>query len=197
MLEDVVVVDTLFDKPALGHQEIHRCSCGIRSLEERTAVADVDDSPLRLDARMRPDDLQVEDDSTGDNCLMESAKDVHHVLIGDSSECPREQRDVESGRRDLDVDGRGDAISHPPSQRARQRGARRRHGGLIGIESQHARSMLGDAARQPAVATAHLEDARAGEVLQPAQRRQMRSFGIEHARHFLSLVDTKSLVTWR
>ena len=98
-----MVVDTLFEKSALGEQQIHRRSCGIRSLEQRTAVAEVNDSPFRLDARMRPDDLQVEHDSTRDDRLMESAKDVHDVVGGDSSKCPGEQHDVEAGRRNLDV----------------------------------------------------------------------------------------------
>ena len=183
MLEHVVIIDRLLDEEALIDQQIHRCSRGIRSLEQRAAVGDVDQPPLRLDARMRADDLQVEHDATRDDRLPESAEDVHDVLRRDSSECPGEDHNVEVRRRQHDLTRGIHAIVHAAGQRIGERGSGSCHGVRVRIEREHARGALRDAGRQPAVAAADLDDACSGEVLQPAQRREMGSFGVEHAGH--------------
>jgi hypothetical protein len=69
VLENVMVVDSLLDQLTGGHGGID-CSRGsVRLREEWLSVKLADESPTDLDARVRSDHLEVEDDTACLHCV--------------------------------------------------------------------------------------------------------------------------------
>ena len=182
VLQHVVVVECLLFEHLLGNQEIDRAPGGVGSHEQRAPVDLAQHRAVDLHERMRPDHLEIENDPFRDERFSESTQDVHDVLGLHSSERPREQHDVE--RRPWDLDGRRRRRREPDAlgELGRQGLSRGFDGVFVRIKGEDACGMLRDRHRQPAVATADLEDACAGEVDYPFERREVRSFGIEDAR---------------
>jgi hypothetical protein len=83
---DVVIVDRFLDQVSCSDGGVDR-SCGrIRFGEERPAVDFADQLCVELDARVRSDDLKIEDDAARAYGADHVVEDVHDVLGSDSSE---------------------------------------------------------------------------------------------------------------
>ena len=183
VLADLVVVYGLLGEVACGHPLVDRCRRRVGLAEERLAVDLADDPAAGLDARVRPDDLEVEDGSSRSQPLEHSTQDVHDVLGPDSSERPGEERDVEGRSLDLDLLSGRDAIGDPVRKVGRQRPARRFDLGAVGIERHDRCGVATDGNRQPAVPATELEHAEVREIREPSERREMRTLGVELSRH--------------
>jgi hypothetical protein len=72
VLEHVVVVDGLLDEQMFVHEQIDGAARGIGSDEERAPVDLAEDPALAFNKRVRPDDLQVKDDSVRGQRFSES-----------------------------------------------------------------------------------------------------------------------------
>jgi hypothetical protein len=107
VLKHVVVVDGLFDEPAGGYGGVDGCDGRVRFGEEWLSVKLTDESSVGLDARVRSDHLEVENEPPCLHRVDHVAQDVHDVLRLYSSQRPGEDDEVERVRFDLDcVSGR-------------------------------------------------------------------------------------------
>ena len=110
VLAHVVVVDGSLDQSAGVDERVDGRGRGVGAAEQRLAVDLVHDLPVDLDRGVGPDDLQVEDESAGLDCVDHVAQDVHDVLRVDASERPGEDDEVERLWFELDLPARGDAV---------------------------------------------------------------------------------------
>ncbi|MFL5963468.1 MAG: hypothetical protein ACJ757_11330 [Gaiellaceae bacterium] len=72
MLEHLVVVDSLFDEQPFVHEQIDGAARGISTDEERAAIDLANDLALAFNEWVGTDDLQVKDDSVGDQRFSKS-----------------------------------------------------------------------------------------------------------------------------
>ncbi len=86
VLAYVVVVDCLLDQPAGGNEIIDGRGGGVSLVKKRLAVDLAQHSTVALDARVRPDHLQIEQQPARPHCVEHIAQDVHDVLGLYSSE---------------------------------------------------------------------------------------------------------------
>ena len=69
VLENVMVVDSLLDQLTGGHGGVDGCRGSVRLREQWLSVKLADESPTDLDVRVRPDHLEVEDDTACLHCV--------------------------------------------------------------------------------------------------------------------------------
>jgi hypothetical protein len=181
-----MVVDGLFDELTGGNGGVDRCRGRVRLREEWLPVKLADESPADLDARVRSDHLEVEDEPACLHCVDHMAQDVHDVLRLYSSQRPREDDEVERVRLDLDRVAGRNTIGDPFGEPWRKRPPRFVNRVGIRIEREHIRRVGSDTDCQAAVAAAKLEDILSAKVRQAVKRSEMRAFRIEDARHHLA-----------
>ena len=107
--------------------------------------------------------MHNQQDSAGDERLMDLAQGVHDALGLDSSQRPAEEGDVED-RRPREILCLADLELHPVGQLGRCRGAREGDLLIVGIDAEDSCRPRRVEPGQPAVATADLEHTRAREV---------------------------------
>ena len=113
VLENVMVVDSLFDELTGGYGGVDGCHGRVRLCEEWLSVKLADESPADLDARVRSDHLEVEDEPACLHCVDHMVQDVHDVLRLYSSQRPREDHEVERMRLHLDRVAGRNTIGNP------------------------------------------------------------------------------------
>jgi hypothetical protein len=113
VLENVMVVDSLLDQLTGANGGVDGGHGSVRLREEWLTVKLADELPIDLDARVRPDHLEIEDDTACLDCVDHMAQDVHDILRLYSSQRPREDHEVERVRLDLDRVACSDTIGDP------------------------------------------------------------------------------------
>jgi hypothetical protein len=144
VLENVMVVDSLLDQLTGGYGCVDGCRGRVRLREEWLSVKLADESPADLDARVRSDHLEVEDEPTCLHRVDHMAQDVHDVLRLYSSQRPREDYEVERVGLDLDRLAGRDTIGDPFGEPRRKRAPRFVDRVGIRIEREHIRRVGSD-----------------------------------------------------
>jgi len=139
-----MVVDGFLDELTGGYGGIDGCRGGVRFREEWLSVKLTNESLADLDARVRPDHLEVEDEPARLHCVDHMAQDVHDVLRLYSSQGPREDHEVERVRLDLDRVAGRNTIGDPFGEPLRKRSPRFVNRVVIRIEREHIRRVGSD-----------------------------------------------------
>ncbi len=181
-----MVVDSLLDQLTGGYGGVDGCRGRVRFRKEWLPVKLADESPADLDARVRSDHLEVEDEPVCLCCVDHMAQDVHDVLRLYSSQRPREDHEVERVRLDLDRVAGRNAIGDPFGEPWRKRPPRFVNRFCIRIEREHIRCVGSDTDCEAAVSAAQLEDVLSMKVRQAVKRSEVRAFRIEDALHHLA-----------
>jgi hypothetical protein len=181
VLENVMVVDGLFDELTGGYGGVDGCRGRVRLYEKWLSVKLADESLADLDARVRSDHLKVEDEPACPHRVDHVAQDVHDVLRLYSSQGPREDYEVERVRLDLDRVAGRNTIGNPLGEPCRKAAPCFVNRFGIRIEREHIRRVGSDTDCEATVSAAQLEDALSTEVGQSVKRSEMRAFRIEEA----------------
>jgi hypothetical protein len=164
VLENVMVVDGLFDELTGGYGGVDGCRGRVRLYEEWLTVKLADESLADLDVRVRSDHLKVEDEPACPHRVDHMAQDVHDVLRLYSSQGPREDYEVERVRLDLDRVAGRNTVSNRFGELWGKRPPRFVNRVGIRIEREHIRRVGSDTDCEATVSTAQLEDALSPEV---------------------------------
>jgi len=162
VLAHIVVVDCLLDQPSAADERVDGPGRGVGHAEERLALDLAHDSPIDLDAWVRPDHLQVEHKPARLDCSDQIAQDVHDVLRIHASERPREDDEIERDRLELDLLARGDPVADTLGELSWKRLSCSLDCLGVRVEGEHACGISGDAGREAPVAAAELQHAPSG-----------------------------------